>query len=146
MRALFDVNLLLALFDRKHMHHTAARLWWSQNSAHGWASCPLTENGFLRIVTQPKYANPLLLPDALLIFRQWAKPPRHVFWTDDLSIHDLAAFDTNHMLSARNLTDIYLLALAVKNEGTLVTFDRHISLKAVRGAEPKNLTVLKALA
>jgi hypothetical protein len=139
MRALFDVSMLLALFDPKHVHHARARQWWGQAKEHGFATCPLTENGFLRIATQKAYSNPLLLPDALYLLRQWARPPRHEFWPDELSLLDAAVIDHGHLLGPRQITDIYLLALAVRHGGRFVTLDRGISLRAVKGAEPRHL-------
>jgi predicted nucleic acid-binding protein len=58
-RALFDVNLLIALFDEQHVHHVRAQAWWAATRAGGWASCPVTENGFVRVISQPNYPNPL---------------------------------------------------------------------------------------
>jgi uncharacterized protein len=142
MRALLDISLLLALFDPKHVHHGRARMWWQQEKAHGWASCPLTQNGFLRISSQKTYANPVPLPDALALLRRWAVPPVHEFWPDDLSILDSAIIDHGHVLGPRQLTDIYLLALAVRHGGRLVTLDRGISLKSVKGAEAAQLVSL----
>ena len=65
MRALFDVNVLIARFDPAHVHHERAHRWWKLNKTSGWASCPLTENGFVRILSQPKYPNTIPTRDAL---------------------------------------------------------------------------------
>lgn len=79
MRALFDVNMLLALFDPQHVQHAKALTWWSENRDHGWASCPLTENGFLRIASQPSYTNPLPMAQAITLLKaQIAKGGAHV--------------------------------------------------------------------
>lgn len=142
MRALLDVSVLLALFDPKHVHHGRARQWWAQSRTHGWATCPLTENGFLRISTQKAYSNPLSLPDALAHLKRWAKPPSHEFWPDDVSLLDAQVIDHSRVLGPRQLTDIYLLALATKHGGCFVTFDRGISLAAARGAGPGTLVML----
>jgi toxin-antitoxin system PIN domain toxin len=142
MRALLDVNMLLALFDRRHVHHTRARTWWRANQAQGWASCPLTENGFLRISSQKSYSSPIRLADALALLRQWAVPPQHAFWPDDLSLLDPECIDHRHLLGHRQITDAYLLALAVKHGGRLVTLDRGVSLQAAPGAGPEHLDVV----
>lgn len=141
-RALLDINVILALFDAKHVHHGRARQWWRGNSGHGWATCPLTENGFLRIVSQKAYASPIPLPDALAYLRQVAKPPLHVFWPDDISLLDTAVIDHGRLLGPRQLTDSYLLALAVKHGGRLVTLDRGISVTTARGGEAEHLVEL----
>ncbi len=113
-----------------------------QSKAHGWASCPITENGFLRISTQKAYSNPIVLADALELLRRWAKPPLHEFWPDDVSLFDAAAIDHSRVLGPRQLTDIYLLALATRHGGRFVTLDLGISLAAARGAKAENLVMV----
>ena len=142
MRALLDVNLLLALFDPAHTHHARSVSWWQGQASGGWASCPLTQNGFVRVVSRASYPRPARLPDALQLLRAWAVPPRHEFWPDDLSLLDETYIDHSRLLGPNQITDIYLLALAVKNGGRLVTFDRGVTIAAVKGAKAKNLVVL----
>ncbi len=142
MRALLDINILLALFDSGHLFHGRAVKWWGESKASGWASCPLTENGYLRIVSQASYPRPVRLADAALQLRQWAVPPLHEFWPDDVSILDATRIDYSRLLSPKKITDVYLLALAVKHGGRLVTLDTGISVKAVRGAEEGQLVVV----
>jgi toxin-antitoxin system PIN domain toxin len=142
MRALLDVNILLALFDSGHVFHGRARDWWRANRDLGWASCPLTENGYLRIVSQKNYQRPVRLPDALAQFRNWAVPPLHEFWPDDLSLLDAARIDYAHVLGPKQITDIYLLALAVKHGGRLVTLDRGISFAVAKGATSEQLVTI----
>ena len=142
MRGLLDVNVLLALFDPGHLFHQRARAWWHANREHGWASCPLTENGYLRIVSQKSYARAVRLPDALRLLRNWAVPPLHEFWPDDVSLLDATRFDYGHLLGPKQITDVYLLALAVNHGGRLVTLDRGISFAAVKGADPTSLVTI----
>ena len=142
MRALLDVNVLLALFDRGHIHHSAAMSWWSNNGHAGWASCPLTQNGFVRIASQKGYARPSPLPDVLSLFSRQIAKDDHQFWPDDVSITDDRIFDRSRILGPNQITDVYLLGLAVKNGGRLVTFDRGLPLRAVRGAEARHIVVL----
>ena len=142
MRALFDVNLLIALFQPDHMHHQRAHEWWVANAAHGWASSPLTQNGFMRIVSQPRYYRPMPISQARKILAEQFAKTDHAFWPDDISIADPDIFDHGRILGPNQLTDIYLLALAVNNAGRLATFDRTIPLAAARGAGPQHLAVL----
>ena len=142
MRALFDVNVLLALFDPGHIHHSQSLHWWAENQADGWASCPLTQNGFLRVLSGRGYVRPRSMADALALLSAQIERPGHAFWPDDVSIMDLKTFERSRLLGPRQITDIYLLALAVKNGGRLVTLDRGIPLAAVRGAEAKHLVVI----
>lgn len=142
MRALLDINILLALFDSGHLFHSRALQWWSANKNGGWASCPLTENGYLRIISQASYPRAVRLADAALHLRTWAVPPLHEFWPDDVSILDSGMIDYTRLLSPKKITDVYLLALAVKQGGRLVTLDTGISVQAVKGAQTDNLVVV----
>jgi uncharacterized protein len=142
VRALFDVNVLIALIDEQHIHHQAAHAWWSAHRADGWASCPLTQNGFVRIVSQPRYPNPLTVAAAHALLERQVASAEHAFWSDDVSLLDETRFDRDHMLGPKQLTDIYLLGLAVHRDGRLVTIDGSIPLGAVRGAEPRHLVAI----
>jgi len=142
MRALLDVNVLIALLDQGHLHHAAARDWLSRDIKQGWASCPLTQNGCIRILSQPSY--PGALPPAAVAARlavatntDW-----HEFWPDSLSLLDGSSVNWDSVLGSRQVTDVYLLALAVNRGGRLVTFDRAIPMQAVPGAKPKHLVVI----
>ena len=142
MRALFDVNMLLALFDPEHIHHAPAFAWWTQNRESGWASCPLTQNGFVRVISGRGYARPRSIADAMAVLRGQIAQPGHVFWPDDISIADLQVFDHRHLLGTKQITNAYLLALAVRNGCRLATMDRGVTLHAVRGAEPRHLAIV----
>ena len=142
MRALLDVNVLIALHDRDHVHHEQAALWFEQNIALGWASCPLTQNGCLRIMSQSGYSSPQPLPVLINMLQGSVTTRHHQFWSDDLSLLDPASFHHLHMHSASQLTDLYLLALAVKHAGRLVSFDRRTPLSAVQGARAEHLVIL----
>jgi len=142
MRSLFDVNTLIALFDPEHLHHRLALAWWSQNRESGWASCALTENGFVRVISSPGYPRPRSLADALQVLSAQVAQPGHVFWHDNISITDPDVFDRNRILGPKQITDAFLLALAARNGGRLVTFDRGVPLAAVRGAEQRHLVVV----
>ena len=142
MRSLLDVNVLIALLQPDHAHHAVAHDWWRINRSAGWASCPLTQNGFIRIVSQPKYPRPLPIARALDLLAEEIEGTDHSFWADDLSLLDMQRFVREQILGPKQLTDVYLLALAVKNDGRLVTFDRTIPVGAVRGAEPPHIVVI----
>ena len=142
MRALLDMNVMLALFDPEHAHHVSARTWWIDHRSEGWASCPLTQNGFVRIISNPRYPRPLLLADAASIMQAQLALPEHEFWPDNISIADPTIFDFSRILGPSQITDIYLLALAVKNKGRFVTFDQAIPMASVRRAEQQHVAVL----
>lgn len=142
MRSLFDVNVLIALLDPGHVHHDATHAWWSGNKTDGWATCPLTENGFLRIVTQPRYPVRLTPAEAIGRLAREIQRPDHEFWPDTLSIADSRVFDDRRILGPNQITDVYLLGLAVKHGGRLVTLDSAVPPGAVKGAAPKHLVKL----
>jgi len=142
MRALLDVNMLIALHDRDHVHHTRAGEWLEAHIEPGWASCPLTQNGCLRIMSQPGYSSPQPLALLVQMLQTSTTTAFHELWSDDISILDKAQFRHSHIHSPRQLTDLYLLALAVKNKGCLVSFDQRIPLSAVQGARPEHLVLL----
>lgn len=142
MRCLLDINILIALHDRDHVHHRRASAWLADNIGHGWASCPLTQNGCLRIMSQPAYPNAQPLQVLVPMLQSATAHPRHQFWHDDISVLDDRIFHHPHIHGARQLTDLYLLALAVRNDGRLVSFDQRIPLSAVPGAAARHLVVL----
>jgi toxin-antitoxin system PIN domain toxin len=139
---LFDVNFLVAMFDEDHVHHERAHQWWDANRADGWASCPLTQNGFVRVLSQSTTRTKVSPVAALDLLRTATGEETHVFWPDDISLVDTQRFNSTRILGPKQLTDIYLLGLAVKNGGRLATFDQSISRSAVVGAEPHNLVVI----
>jgi uncharacterized protein len=144
--SLLDVNVLLALFDPTHIHHDAAHDWFSVTGCRGWATCPLTENGFARVLSNPAYAGRrTTVGDALARLDQFTRHEEHVFWSDDISLRDRKRLDARRLSGHREITDAYLLALAVHNAGTLATFDRGVRVEAVVGAGSRHLDVLNAV-
>lgn len=138
MRSLLDVNVLIALLDPEHSRHNFIHEWWAQNVTAGWATCPLTQNGFVRITTQPSYPARLTPREALARLARETSRPDHEFWPDDISIVDGSLIDGERILGPNQITGIYLLALAIKRGGRFVTFDGTVSSAAVRGAEKKH--------
>lgn len=142
MRNLLDVNILLALFDGDHAFHERAHHWFGRHPQ--WASCPLTENGLIRIMANPNY-HPVRQHSVLEVIsalKVFAGGTNHEFWPDDLTLRDPGSVDAGRILGSRALTDIYLLALACRRKGRLVTFDAGINLSAVPDAKPENLCVI----
>jgi uncharacterized protein len=142
MRALLDVNVLLALFDTNHVHHARARDWLLVRSEAGWASCPLTQNGFVRVISQPRYPEPIGTSEAIALLEAATSTNAHEFWPADITLLDSGTVDRTRVHGPRQLTDLYLLALAVKRGGCLATFDEGIPISSVPGAQPEHLVVL----
>lgn len=139
---LLDVNVLVALFDPMHVHHEKAHHWFGLNRKSGWATCPITINGCVRVLSNPAYptvsATPSEVAERLL---ELCGTPDHHFWADNVSLTDNSLFRWELIAGHQKITDVYLLGLAVRHHGRLVTFDRSIPVKAVHGAERGHVVV-----
>jgi toxin-antitoxin system PIN domain toxin len=144
VRALLDINLLIALLDPDHIFHERAHVWWAANGDSGWASCPLTENGVVRIMCNPGYSQKIrLVPSELIrLLNTFAANSDHEFWADDLSLRGKAHFVADRIHGSRQVTDIYLLGLAASHGARLVSFDESIPVSAVLRAKSRNLVVI----
>jgi toxin-antitoxin system PIN domain toxin len=131
---LLDVNVLIALLDQDHIYHDRAENWFADEGSADWATCPLTENGAVRILGHSRYpkgpGNPAAVAALLIALRQVGG---HSFWTDDISLFDTAYVKVAAIGSAAQVTDTYLLALAASRGGMLATLDRRLSAAAVPG-------------
>ncbi len=143
MRALLDVNVLIALLDVKHVHHLTAMNWMRGNGVRRWASCPITQLGCIRVMSNPSYPNNLAPRDVAMRLAEATANELHEFWADDVNLLELEVIARSHILGSQQLMDVYLLALAVKNDGTLVTFDSRVPTGAVLGAESRRYLVLR---
>jgi toxin-antitoxin system PIN domain toxin len=141
--ALLDVNVLVALFDPAHLNHDEAHAWFGVSRSQGWATCPLTQNGCIRVLSSPAYPSVETVPEevasrlAMLCGRK-----DHAFWADSVSLLDPSLFRLELIAGAQQITDVYLLGLAVRRNGRLVTFDKKIPQRAVVGAGPRHLELL----
>jgi uncharacterized protein len=144
--ALLDVNVLVALFDPDHVHHDVAHDWFADVGRTGWATCPVTEAGFVRVLSNPAYGGSATrATDLMARLRRFCRSGGHVFWPDGVSLRDEAVFDCSHVASHRQITDVYLLGLAYTRGGYLATFDRSIPFRAVKGATAASLEVIAPL-
>jgi uncharacterized protein len=136
LTALLDVNALIALVDADHVHHEAMRGWFLTSQSAGWATCPLTENGMVRVLSRPAYRSgqraPVEIVDVLIALKG-AFGDSHEFWPDDVSITDESRFESALIAGTRQVTDVYLLGLAARHKGVVVSFDRTLAWQAVRG-------------
>lgn len=142
MRALLDINVLLALLDSDHVDHACAQEWLADGMDAGWASCPITQNGFVRVITQPRYPSPVSVDVAVELLRDACGSRHHEFWPCDVSLLDARAVNSSRLHGPRQVTDAYLLALAVAHCGRFVTFDRSLAVSAVPQAVVDHLVVL----
>jgi hypothetical protein len=124
------------------MSITRAWQWIEPEIETGWASCAITQNGLVRIISEPRYPSPITPADAIDLLDQACTQPHHEYWLCDASVIDTHIVDRTRIYGPRQVTDIYLLALATKHNGRFVTFDHSVSLIAARGAAVENLVML----
>jgi uncharacterized protein len=141
-RALLDVNVLIALLDADHVHHARASTWLAENISAGWASCPITQNGCVRIMSQPGYPNALPAARVAQRLREATETAHHLFVAGDASLLDAGRFDTEQLLGYRQVTDAWLLGLAVVHRLRFVSFDAGVPMRVVRGATAAHVVSL----
>lgn len=137
-----DVNVLIALFDASHLHHAIAEDLFMNGMRDGWASSPLTENGFIRIVSNPSYINSMSVADATALLATAINNTTHRRLIEDISLLDSTRFRTSQLVSHKQVTDLFLIGLAVRHDVCLVTFDRNIALSAAIGVQDRHIKVL----
>ena len=133
MTYLLDVNVLIALIDPSHVAHDEAHAWFGTGGSADWATCPITENSVLRILSNTRYPNTPGSPAVVAgILKRLHGLQGHKFWPDDLSLVDSELVVPDKILTSAQVTDTYLLALAAARGGKLATFDRKLYVRAVR--------------
>jgi toxin-antitoxin system PIN domain toxin len=124
---LLDVNMLIALAWPSHVHHSQAHAWLAANEANGWATCPLTQCAFVRVSSNPKIIPEAVTPrEARVLLKAMVALKHHVFWPDDVAFCD-EAVPFGLLVGHRQVTDAYLLGLAIRHKGKLVTLDRGVA-------------------
>lgn len=124
-RYLLDVNVLIALTDEEHVHHEIAMRWFETAAAVGWGICAFTEAGFLRVTTNPRYG-PRTIEGAAAILRDLANRPGFSYRSLSTGWTELVSPFSERIFGHQQVTDAYLLGLAIKEGGMLVTFDKAI--------------------
>ena len=141
MTSLLDVNVLISLLDANHEHHAASMGWLRQNN-DPWASCPITQNGYLRVVTGPKYPNRISIWQAIRTLSQAVSTPDHTFLPDNISVLDTRHVAHGHIQGYKQFTDIYLFALSVSHGARFVTLDGGVPRVAVPQATDASMHVI----
>ena len=122
---LLDVNVLLALSWPGHGSHSGAQRWFARNAAKGWATCPMVEAGFVRVLSNPAFSSQAVSPkEAIQALAINVKHPAHQFWPDDISLAGGLAKLQDRIVGHQQITDAYLLCLAIQHRGKLATMDR----------------------
>ena len=128
MTALLDVNVLVALVWPTHVHHDAVLSWFQEHSRQGWATCPLTESGFVRLSCNPSIVHQTITPsEAIELLAELRVIGSHSFWPLNFSMVDLPESIALRLQGYRQITDAVLVATAVRNEGQLVTLDSRLN-------------------
>ena len=131
---LLDVNVLIALVREDHVGHKSVKRWFQQTGSRNWVTCPWTEASFVRIVSNPKFSESALdLGEALEMLEVVTQLPGHRFWPMDVPFGDAVAPFSERLFGHQQVSDAYLLGLALKKKGLLVTLDRGI--QALAGTE-----------
>jgi toxin-antitoxin system PIN domain toxin len=131
-RFLIDINVIIALIDPAHVQHDRAHEWFATEGRHAWATCPITENGVLRIVGHARYPNSPGTPAAVAeLLTGLCALPGHDFWPDDITLLNSERVDSRRLLDSAQVADSYLLALASFHRGQLATFDQRLVTDAV---------------
>jgi toxin-antitoxin system PIN domain toxin len=143
MVGLLDVNVLVALFHPGHVHHSAAHEWLESHGHIGWATCPLTVNGACRVLSNPAVGlEGAQIAEVARRMKRFCDQPSHVAWPAAVSLLDTRLFSLNLLRGHNQIADVYLLGLAVRQGGRLVTFDRAIPLRAVKGATARHIELV----
>ena len=143
MSCLLDVNVLIALLWPPHEAHARAQRWFAQNARHGWATCAMTQAGFIRIVSNPIFSRRAVSPrDALEVLSGSLQHPAHHFWTEDIGVTEALAHFGRRLLGHQQITDAYLFGLAIQKKGRLATLDASLSSLLSEQSAARNRLVL----
>lgn len=136
---LLDVNVLIALLWPPHESHTRAQRWFARNADQGWATCAMTQAGFVRIVSNPAFSRRVVSPrDALEVLRGSLQHPAHRFWTEDIAVAEAVAHCEKRLSGHQQITDAYLLGLAIHKKGRLATLDAGLASLVADQSGAKN--------
>ena len=141
---LLDTNVLVALLWPSHAQHGLAAKWFARNRSKKWATCPLTESGFVRIVSNPAFSRDAVMPrEAVGVLNANTAARDHVFWPDELPFETVTAFAGVRLVGHQQVTDAYLLGLAIHRGGVLATLDEHIAaLTEPRSVERRSMHIV----
>ncbi len=143
MVALLDVNALVALAWPNHIHHEAAHSWFAEQRERGWATCSVTESGFVRVSSNPATTPAARSPaEAIQLLEIMVAQPEHVFWADDVSLATDELIYRQRLVAHRQVTAAHLLSLAIRHGGRLATFDRGMLQLVPPGREPLDVVDL----
>jgi hypothetical protein len=137
MVALLDVNVLVALAWPNHVHHVPARRWFARRAPRGWATCSIVELGFVRVSANAKAIPAAVsLQEAAALLGRLTALPGHRYWTDDVRFAESPHVARARIVGYQQVTDAHLVALAIRHEGCLATFDQGVRALVLQGHDP----------
>ncbi len=141
---LLDANVLIALTWPTHVAHVNVGRWFGRHASQGWATCPFTQCGFIRIISNPKFSpDALAVRDAVRLLNSTIQHPKHRFWPDELDFTDATHGFHSRLSGHQQITDAYLLGLALHKGGKLATLDRSIlALLPPNSAETRGIELI----
>lgn len=142
MRIFPDVNVLIALFDASHQHHQLAKREFTKFLSTGWCTCPLIQNGFIRIISNPSYLNNMTVAESTNLLKSAVDSTNHTYLDQTVSLLDAHRFETTKLLSHKQITDLFLIGMAIHHDVKLLTFDRNIPTHAAVGFKDRHLIVI----
>jgi toxin-antitoxin system PIN domain toxin len=137
-----DINVLIALFDTSHQHHHVAKQEFTKFLSIGWCTCSLIQNGFVRIVSNPSYLNNMTVAESTILLKSAVDGTNHTYLDQTVSLLDANKFETTKLLSHKQITDLFLIGMAIQHNVKLLTFDRNISTHAAVGFNDRHLIVI----
>jgi len=140
---LFDVNLLIALMWPAHEDHDRAQQWFANNAHHGWATCPFTQAAFARILANPAFSSDAVSPaEAAALLASNLKHPNHQFWADEITLAQAIEPFSSRLTGHQQVTDAYLLGLAMHRKGKLATMDQAVAALLTSHSQKDNFLTL----
>ncbi len=145
MITLLDVNVLVALAWPNHIHHEAALKWFERNQPEGWATCPVTQSGFVRVSSNRQIIPEAKSPgESILLLRRMTEVGSHFFWSDDTSLLDSDFISAQRIIGHRQVTDAHLVALTLRQQGRLATFDKGVAQVVPPTVKPEDVLIFLA--
>jgi toxin-antitoxin system PIN domain toxin len=143
--ALLDVSVLVALAWPNHVHHEVVRAWFRRNHRGGWATCSMTQTGFVHVSANTAFIPTAVSPrEAVLLLAELTGLTGHRFWADDLQFVRSAHVDTDRLVGHRQVTDAHLLGLALRHNGRFATLDGKLRSLLPDGAPASSIELVRA--
>jgi toxin-antitoxin system PIN domain toxin len=143
MVTLLDINVLVALAWPNHVHHAATHRWFARHARQGWATSSIVELGFIRVSSNVRAIASAVSPqEAAALLRRITALPHHHFWADDVQFASSSSVALSRVVGHQQVTDAHLVALAIRHNGRIVTFDRGVGSLVPSGHPPGSIVTV----